>query len=199
MSKNKIQEERTRSYFVEAAKEILKSEGIQAVSARNVAEQAGYSYATLYNYFKDMKDLISVCLEEFQAECLSFVLSDAVYPENADIRKRIRIRMNSLVKYFIQYPGIYDLLYLEKTREIRVLRDKANPILNLFDALLAPDWESWCSWQNISFEAGQVRKDHILFAVSGMLLMFMNRFYPSDYGSFMEKMDQQIDILLTVD
>ena len=53
MEKKEIQEQRMRGYFIQATKEIIKGEGIKSVSVRNIADRAGYSYATLYNYFKD--------------------------------------------------------------------------------------------------------------------------------------------------
>ena len=58
MEKKQIQEQRIKSYFIQATKEILKGEGLKCISVRNIADKAGYSYATLYNYFKDVQDLI---------------------------------------------------------------------------------------------------------------------------------------------
>ena len=58
----KIQEERIRGFFLTAAKDLIRAEGVGVVTARNVAERAGYSYATLYNYFKDIRDLILTAL-----------------------------------------------------------------------------------------------------------------------------------------
>ena len=53
--KNKdVQEMRMKNYFIQATKEILKSEGIKHVSVRSVADRAGYSYTTMYNYFKEI-------------------------------------------------------------------------------------------------------------------------------------------------
>jgi AcrR family transcriptional regulator len=40
-----------RSYFILAAKEIISIEGVNHVSVRKVPKKAGYSYATIYNYF----------------------------------------------------------------------------------------------------------------------------------------------------
>ncbi len=65
MKNKEVQELRMKNYFIQATKEILKGEGLQAVSVRNVADKAGYSYATLYNYFKDITELIFVCVNDF--------------------------------------------------------------------------------------------------------------------------------------
>jgi AcrR family transcriptional regulator len=70
MKNKEIQEQRMRGYFIQATKNILKGEGLKSISVRNIADQAGYSYATLYNYFKDVNELIFLCVNDFQEECL---------------------------------------------------------------------------------------------------------------------------------
>ena len=59
--------------FNEANKETLKGEGLKAVSVRTVSEQAGYSFATLYNYFKDLNELIFICVKDFMMECETLI------------------------------------------------------------------------------------------------------------------------------
>ena len=46
------------SYFIDAAKQILEEEGIEAVTARKVADIAGYNSATIYNYFENLDHLM---------------------------------------------------------------------------------------------------------------------------------------------
>ncbi len=60
MENKEIQELRVKGYFVQAAMELSKGEGLKSSSVRNFEERAGYSHASLYNYFKDIKDLISM-------------------------------------------------------------------------------------------------------------------------------------------
>lgn len=54
----KIRKERMMTYFIEAADEIIRSEGLHAVTIRKAADLAGYTSATLYNYFDDVSHLI---------------------------------------------------------------------------------------------------------------------------------------------
>ena len=79
MDKKEIQERRMKGYFIDATKELLKGEGLSAVSVRSVADKAGYSYATLYNYFKDLNDLIFECVRDFQTEweCFFSIRTDS--------------------------------------------------------------------------------------------------------------------------
>ena len=46
--------------FLSAATKILRTEGVKGVSIRKVAAMAGYNSATLYLYFKDVNDLITL-------------------------------------------------------------------------------------------------------------------------------------------
>ncbi|NCD10629.1 MAG: TetR/AcrR family transcriptional regulator, partial [Negativicutes bacterium] len=116
MTKNEIQEQRMRGYFIDATRTILKGEGLRAVSVRNVAEIAGYSYATLYNYFRDVKDLVFECVCDFQNECTRFV--EEKVGEEAPGLRRIRAITIAYMKYFVEYPGIFELFFIEKPSEI---------------------------------------------------------------------------------
>lgn len=57
--------QRTMKYFIEAAAEIISTEGIDEVNIRDVAEKAGYNSATLYNYFDNLDHLKSMASLSF--------------------------------------------------------------------------------------------------------------------------------------
>jgi len=105
MGNKEIQEQRMKNYFIQATKEILKGEGLKCISVRNVADRAGYSYATLYNYFKDIKDLIFECVVDFQQECEEFVKAES--KKSSAGKEKIKAVTTAYIKYFIQYPGIF--------------------------------------------------------------------------------------------
>lgn len=44
-------------YFVEATTEIIEQEGIDQVTARKVADRAGFTSSTVYNYFQELSHL----------------------------------------------------------------------------------------------------------------------------------------------
>lgn len=73
MANNKeIQKKRILMYFIEATSKIIKDDGIENVTIRNVSDLAGYNSATLYNYFEDLEHLIFFTsikyLEEYNLE-----------------------------------------------------------------------------------------------------------------------------------
>ena len=140
MPDKSLQEQRMRGYFIQAAKEIIRGEGLVCVSTRNVAERAGYSYATLYNYFKDIKDLVFECAVEFLDEARAFV-REALGSLPAG-EKRLKAVVTAYLNYFIQYPGIFDLLFLEKISRQGNHQQTADLIYGFLDSLIKEDVET---------------------------------------------------------
>lgn len=190
----KIQEERMKGYFIDSTKKILKGEGLKAVNVRNIAREAGYSYATLYNYFKDIKDLVFECIKDFQSECQEIVNSET--ENSARGIEKIKMVTRSYIKYFIQYPGIFELFYLEKTGDLGHKKPTLTMIYNFLDVLYGDEW-NYCVENNIFSKESAETKSNILKNLSvGMLLFYLNRFSPADYSKFIELSNKQIDYIL---
>jgi len=185
MDKKTIQEERMRSYFITAAMELIRAEGIAVVSTRNVAERAGYSYATLYNYFKDIRDLIFSCAEGFMAECREFVEDEAKQSKaGAD---RIKAISQGYAKFFIQYPGIFELLYFHKPSDMATKRSDLENIGSLFDSFTDSDWKVFQAEEGRNeTDAANAREIHKL-ALHGLLMLFLNRRTSVEYKRLTEK------------
>lgn len=58
MAHKELKKKRMLIFFIEAAQEIMKNEGIEAITLRKVADLAGFTSSTLYSYFKDLDHLI---------------------------------------------------------------------------------------------------------------------------------------------
>ncbi|MTW86242.1 TetR family transcriptional regulator [Virgibacillus dakarensis] len=55
--RKEIQRARMWRYFLDAATEVIEKEGINHVTIRKIAEKAGYTSSTAYNYFRDLSHL----------------------------------------------------------------------------------------------------------------------------------------------
>lgn len=195
MLKNKeIQELRVKGYFIQAAKEMLKGEGLRSVSVRNISERAGYSYGTLYNYFKDIQELIFVCVKDFQDECEESVMQDSAGMEPGI--ERIKVRIRAYLKYFIQYPGIFELFFLERMTDIQVKQPISSLIYSFLDRLCLEDWEICISRDRYQPEQAGYLKSQLNYLAAGLLLYYLNRSQPVAYDEFWKTAVNQIDRLL---
>jgi AcrR family transcriptional regulator len=183
-----IQEKRMKGYFLTAAKELIRAEGLAVVSARNVAERAGYSYATLYNYFKDIRDLIFNCVEDFMDECREFIKTEV--PNTVSGEKALIAISNSYARFFIQYPGIFDLFFQEKSNQISSPRSNLSVIDKFFDSLVEQQWKTVMDQTQRTVKSiSKVQEFHKL-AIHGLLLFYLNRRTNSDYMAIMNQIGE---------
>jgi AcrR family transcriptional regulator len=180
MKDKTIHEQRMKSYFLQATKEILKTEGLKSLSVRNIAEKAGYSYTTLYTYFQDVNDLIFLCVHDFYEECNAYV------KERAKTGRNLKLCIRAYMDFFIQYPGIFDLFFLEKM-------DK-KPIVDLISSSLHQICEE--AWNDIKADDIEVIKGQVKSLVLGALLLYLNRRTPSSYTEFINQFNPQLDRIL---
>ena len=194
MVKNEIQEQRMKGYFIEATKEMLKGEGLKSISVRNIAERAGYSYTTLYNYFKDLNELIFVCVNDFQDECEQFI-KDEIKKQPRGIEK-IKAISKAYINYFVQYPGIFELFYIEKISNIGSKQPTTELICTFLDRLCLEEWE-YCIQQKITTkDEADIYTKQLRFTVAGMLLLYLNRLQPTDYKDFIVLTEVQLNQIL---
>ena len=197
MTSNKeIQESRIRGYFIEAAKETLKGEGLKAVNVRTVSERAGYSFATLYNYFKDLNELIFICVKDFMDECETFTREQSM--KFAPGRDGLKARMKACINYFVQYPGIFELFYVERMNDIGARQPTARMIYEFTDRLGAEDIAVMIKNGEIDTEVAENIRLNLRNTIPGLLLLYNNRLQPSDYKEFISMAERQIDLSLTL-
>ena len=194
MSATELQQQRMKSYFVDAAKEILRGEGLRAASARNIAERAGYSYATLYNYFDDLPALIFESVRDFQKEIEELTASQAAGAETAE--EKIRRGITAWINYFVQYPGIFELFFLERIGEIGGRSEIADTVYNSIVPAVKPGLEELAAAGGWKKDQTAEKLDTIRYQITGLLLYFGNRRNPADYAALIEKLNRQLSILL---
>jgi AcrR family transcriptional regulator len=189
-----IQEQRMKGYFIQATKDILKGEGLKGVSVRNVAQQAGYSYSTIYNYFKDVNDLVFVCISDFQQECASFVDDQA--QSSAPGVDRLKKLVIGYVNYFVEYPGLFELFYLAKVGDFGHKEATINVINSSLDVICEKEWNYCIAHNMLKITDVERLKSQLRYMVIGLLLLYLNRRFPVSYSEFMNQLTIQINAIL---
>jgi AcrR family transcriptional regulator len=180
-----LQEDRMRGYFLNAAKDLIRAEGIQVVSARNVAERAGYSYATLYNYFKDVRDLIFSCIEDFMKECSDFVANNTKNSKPG--QDRLKQRVSNYTKFFLQYQGIFVLLYQQTPTDMSTKDSNVGSIYGFFDSLIDDDWKILCEQSSHKNKKLLFIKENFKYSIHGLMLFYLNRRKDMEFKDFMNE------------
>lgn len=117
MDNKEIQRKRIMTYFIDAAKEIIKEEGVKGLSARKVGEKAGYSYATIYNYFKDINTLLTYCMLDYLEDCYCYITNNV--DKDQDPKQQMIDYALAYFKYFADNPDVFQLVFLEDLGQAR--------------------------------------------------------------------------------
>lgn len=103
-------------YFIEATQKLIQSEGVDGLSIRKIATEAGYNSATIYNYFQDLEHLTlfgSVCyLRDYVV-----ALSNSLKPDMSSL-DRFRTIYRCFNEFAFRYPDIFHNMFFGRHSEM---------------------------------------------------------------------------------
>ncbi len=126
-----LKRKRIMIYFIEATEKLIRQDGLENLSIRKIATEAGYNSATIYNYFNDLEQLAmfgSICyLRDYVAQ-----LEKTLKPEMRAI-DRYRTIYRCFNHQAMRYPEIYHNIFFGK------YSDKLASVLHLYYHELFPN------------------------------------------------------------
>ncbi len=97
-----------RRSLLDAAKTMIRAEGIKAVTMRKLAARVGVSRSALYHHFADKQDLLcALALEGFERQKSQFTDSKQALSEVELFSRHIR----DYVMFAVENPEYYDLMF----------------------------------------------------------------------------------------
>jgi AcrR family transcriptional regulator len=180
-----VKKEFVKSKFIDAAKSIIMKDGVLGVTVRKIAELTGYSYATAYHYFSDLKELL---LETKLSMIRDMVLlSGQSTDKSGDPLQRMKDNTRLPVDYFIDHPNVFRFFY---AYEIGPHNEKAMSSLEI-EKLYYEDFLPFAD-QGIIQEADiPAISRTMLYSVFGMITLYL-----SNNGLTREEINQDIDHMI---
>lgn len=195
MGDNKeLKRQRIKMYFLEAAKQIITEEGVENVSVRKVADMAGYSYPTLYNYFEDLNELLWEAKGFMIHDLVEIIKKKTVEPISGT--EGLKMLFKSYIAYYLDNPNIFKFFYFYQLHI---------PGRKLEDAIGEPDYNSlWGeTFKNFVLEGKLKEKDIevvakiFIYALQGMLtLYFSNNGELNEKANIYKDLEKIVDYLM---
>lgn len=116
MNKRKeIQVTRMLEFFIEAAAKVIEEEGVEKITARKVADLAGYTSSTIYNYFDELSHLVFFASLRFLN---AYIQELSLYVEEASgpIEKYLS-SWECFCKHSFHNPQIYNIIFISDLGE----------------------------------------------------------------------------------
>lgn len=100
--------EQLREVILDASMSILQEQGLQGLSAREIARRIDYSPGTLYNVFENLDDIV-LTIEGRMLDGLAAVLGSL--PVELDPRLDVRNLAHAYLAYSHAHPKLWNLLF----------------------------------------------------------------------------------------
>ena len=180
-----IKRQRIAQIFVDTAIKQIKLEGIEALSVRKIAEETGFSYATIYNYFADFNALLWTCKKQMINELTSFMLVQDIDASKAGVHALFK----RYVHYFLDHPHIFRFFYFHHVNPGEERFDEFG-----FDALMI---KSFGFLSNTKDEkAIQAIALTCIYAIHGILQLHFSGNDQADQAAIDQNIDTCLDVLL---
>jgi len=177
-----LKNQRVRSYFIQAAKKIILDEGVENISVRKVADSAGYTFSTIYNYFNNLNELLQDVKTEMISDLLEHMkktLPQKVF-DLEDIKKQNRL----YIEYFIENPNVFSFFYSYRLHPVP--KDPAE----------IPDFsKQYLETYRGFVERGMIKESEvsalakiIIYSIQGLLALYF-----SDNGMTLEILKEELD------
>lgn len=99
-----------RRSLLDAARVMIREDGIEALSLRKLADVVGVSRTALYHHFRDKNDLLcAIVAEGFAA--IHRLMDEAVDAETGSARERCAAFVHGYVRLATQDAELYDLMF----------------------------------------------------------------------------------------
>jgi AcrR family transcriptional regulator len=112
MGQQKLHTERRRKQIVEAARKIIATNGMEALTIRELAKEVGISEGNIYNHFASKKDVLQLLIED-TGETLMDTVEKAISEKQAPL-DRLENVLKSHLSYVEQKRGV-SLIVISET------------------------------------------------------------------------------------
>lgn len=115
-TRKEIQQERMFKYFIDATVKHIEEKGLQNITVREIADKAGYTSSTVYNYFDDLSHLKFFAVMRYTR---SYIQELPLYMERGEntIDKWL-YAWECFCKHSFKIPEIYSLLFVENLGKV---------------------------------------------------------------------------------
>lgn len=191
--KNEIKRERIKSFFLDATKKVIMEEGVENVTIRKVADIAGYSYATIYNYFSDLNELLWET-KLLMIKDLIVIVNNRINIKNYD-SKGIKDIFKTYISYYFENPNVFKFFYLhqlvipeEKPNSIEVQPD--------FDQMWKLTFKEFLDKGIINLKDLEAISKIFIYSMHGMLTLNFSYSMELSHDAIYKDLDLIVDFLL---
>ncbi|WP_257459634.1 TetR/AcrR family transcriptional regulator [Archangium lipolyticum] len=133
----------TVEVLLEAAAHVFVSSGYEGTTTKQVAERAGVSIGTLYQYFPSKEALVAMLLERLHQRVLGIISDKLVHHPITDLEQEVRDLIRTLVEVYGVNPRLQRVLLEQASRigPLQVVQEIEARVESLVQGVLSRNLE----------------------------------------------------------
>jgi len=177
-----LKNQRVRSYFIQAAKKIILDEGVENVSVRKVADLAGYTFSTIYNYFNNLNELLQDVKTDMIHDLIEHMQQTQPHKvfDLDDIKKQNRL----YIEYFISNPNVFSFFYSYRLHPVQ----KVAAEIPDFSEQYLETYRGFVACGRIKESEVTVLAKTFIYSIQGLLALYF-----SDNGMSIDMLGEELD------
>lgn len=185
--------ELTRQEILQAAKKLVYDRGHEAVTVRRLAERTGYSYTSMYYYFRDLEDLLWTLRLEMIQDMIE-TLSGAL-PQKDEPVEEFLTALCVYADYFLAHPAVFRFFYF-RAFTAPTKDDRYTNMEFRFQNIWASAFARLVQENILPPEDVETTAKAIIYALQGMLTLCFSANGSLDSGSIRGELEKLIHLLL---
>ncbi|MFW0783408.1 TetR/AcrR family transcriptional regulator [Gordonia sp. CPCC 206044] len=130
---------RTEAAFLDAARQVFAEKGYLNTKISDIAETAGRSTGSFYNYYENKEQLLEALLEQFTGEVVEASLSTKHPDPESGVRAAVTAYWTTYRKYLPEIVGLFQMSMLDDTFRQRWRENRASGIKQVLSGLQGAD------------------------------------------------------------
>ncbi|GAB90244.1 TetR/AcrR family transcriptional regulator [Gordonia rhizosphera] len=126
---------RTEAAFLDAARQTFAEKGYLNTKISDIAEVAGRSTGSFYNYYDNKEQLLEALLEQFSSEVVESSLGTRHADPEAGVRAAVTAYWTHYKKYLPEIIGLFQMSMLDDTFRQRWREHRASGITQMLSGL----------------------------------------------------------------
>lgn len=163
--------EQTKKELLAAAKTMLHQEGFEKITVRKLAEATGYSYTSLYYYFRDLSALYLALRLDLIEDMIEEIRSIPIHSE--DPVEEVVLLFDVYVSYFLAHPELFRFLYFYEFK-MPAEDDEAKALDERFQGMWQTSFQRLLSEGILQMEDLPSAAKSIIFMLHGRILLHLS-------------------------
>lgn len=188
-----MKQKRLKQAFIDTTKKMIMEKGHENVSVRKIADNTGYTCATLYHHFKNAEELLWYTREDVVNDVVGYLLEKT---RELDSSQVIKGTFKAYIDYCVDNPNAFKFFFLyqqSSTKSDFSDIESMNSLIGIFSKAFGEIGKKY----NLDINTVMRKSNVIFYSIHGMLTVYLSKNYGLSNETLYQGLDDALEFILS--